>query len=199
MRPECVRITSLVVCHNRSPMSPSVGPLIPAQFSCCETTFRLIETYGSWLQRFGWSCAVLLIVSTFSGAPDLQHYLQWKPGWSERALDWKLRHPLSPIPVSEFAPPMLDPANQGTVIHLAKRTYRLTLPIVAYCFGLDLRGAEIVAALCSLAFSQVILLCFRRLLPADPVTAFLLTVTVAASFIGQWGASELGSFFLTAL
>src|SRR5215813_7284444 len=155
------------------------------------SVFRWIDDRAPWLQRLGWSALVVVVLSLLTGAPDVQHFVHWNPTWGERALDWKVHHPLSPIPVAEFAEP--GPEIRGMSVHLFKRSYRLTLPIVAYFLRLNIRGTEILAALCSLAFSFVILLLFRKLLPADPVTALMLALTVACSFIGQWGTS--GPYF----
>ena len=62
--------------------------------------------------------------------------------------------------------------------------------MIAYCLGLDIRGALVLAAAASLAFSVVVLFQFRRLFPAEPITALFLTLTLACSFIGQFGTSE---------
>jgi hypothetical protein len=159
----------------------------PEPFSLSKGVFRWIDNHIPWLQRLGWSALLVVILSILSGAPDVQHFLHWQPMWWERAIDWKVHHPLSPIPVTEFAEP--TPENWGRSVHLLKRTYRVTLPVIAYCLGLDIRGTEILAGLCSLAFSFVILLQFRKLLPADRVTALLLALAVACSFIGQWGTA----------
>jgi hypothetical protein len=59
--------------------------------------------------------------------------------------------------------------------------------VAAYFLGLGMRGAEILGVTCSLAFSLVVLLYFRKLFPDDPLLALLGSVAVAASLIVQWG------------
>src|SRR5689334_25422466 len=137
-------------------MSPS---LQREPLSVSKSVFRWIDNQIPWLQHLGWSTLLVVVLSMVTGTPDIRRFLHWQPTPAERALDWKIHHPLSPTPAAEFVQP-------SDATHLLKRTYRITLPIAAYYLGLNIREAVILSALCALAFSFTMLWHSRRLFPA---------------------------------
>src|SRR5437762_1071098 len=97
----------------------------------------LLDQCCSWLERhIEWAKGPLLAglfliaASVTIACPDLGHFANWKPTWGERALGWKMRHPLSVIPVEQFAEP--GPSRTGISDHLRKQIYRLAVPVLAY-------------------------------------------------------------------
>ena len=149
-----------------------------------------VQLMKSWLLRLS-ACALLIVSSFVVAKPDFHHFLHWHPDWVEQALDWKIDHPLQPIPAEQFARPA--PEMEGMTSHLKNRTYRVTLPLIAHFSGLGIRGAEIIAFVSALLFPIVLYAFFHRSLE-DPITAFLLALTVSCSYVGQWGIHNFGFF-----
>jgi hypothetical protein len=125
-------------------------------------------------------------VSLAVAFPHIHAFTNWRPEWREQALEWQLRHPLSAIPAERFFKP--GPEALGDLEHLRKRSYRVTLPLIAYGLGLDLRETAVLSALSSIAFVVVMLLYFRKLSPEDPAIALLFGVAAGCSLVGQWGS-----------
>ena len=141
-----------------------------------------------------WLAGLLLIVVTLLVAPpDFRQLIHWQPTWYERALDWKIQHPLSAIPTDQFVEPNY-PYADGIVSHLHKRDFRVLIPVVAHGLKMDMRGTEILNVLFSLAFLVVMLLYLRREVPDHPVITLLLTISFACSFAGEWGVVFPGTW-----
>jgi hypothetical protein len=147
--------------------------------------YSWIEEHTPWVKQPILSALFVITLTLLLAFPDAHRFTHWQPSWEEEALDWKLQHPLSAIPAREFAKPSAE--RIGIVSHLHKRTYRITMPLVAYFLKLDIRETETLCIGLSIAFSVVILLYFRRMLPENPLTALFLTVSLACSTPGQWG------------
>jgi hypothetical protein len=137
--------------------------------------------------------ALLVAGAVAIACPDYRHFGPFQDkAWAAAALQWKIDHPFSIIPVDRFSADA-PPGSSGTIEHLRKRTYRITVPLAAHVLHLGLRGAALVAQIAAVLFLWVVYRLFQRGLK-DPVAALFASVAVAASFIGQWGLYDFTYF-----
>src|SRR5215831_15137011 len=118
-------------------MQPSSQATEPEPYRTLDACYFWIERHFSWAKQPAFSALIVIALSLAVAFPDLRGLANWCPDWADQAHEWKLRHPLSAIPVEQFASG--GPEIAGVVRHLRKHTYRITLPLIAYCLGLDLR------------------------------------------------------------
>lgn len=151
----------------------------------------LVE-HTAWTQQFLLFSLFLVTASLVVAWPDFRRLLPFSGhAWATTALDWKIHHPLEKIPESLFAG--AGPRDAGIVEHLRKCTYRITLPLIAHVLGLGIKGATVIDFVASALFIPVLALNFKKTV-RDPVALFLISLSVACSFIGQWGMNDAGNF-----
>ncbi|HLH02411.1 MAG TPA: hypothetical protein VKX25_06565 [Bryobacteraceae bacterium] len=166
------------------------------------------DRVSNWLaQRVGWTrhswltALFLLAVAVVIAWPDFGSFRHYA-AWPERAMNWKIEHPLEAIPVENYGEPAPD--LEGTRAHIRKRTYRVTVLLIAHWLGWDMRAAARFSFACSCIFIWLLVLNLRRLFPDDLTAAFLLGLALAGSLIVQWGLNDyfffdgVGYMFLAA-
>lgn len=173
----------------RQPLLRGLGTELFSLFACLfGILYRRMKLKSAWI-----SALVVIALTLLVGPPDIHRLAHWRPNWQDRALDWKIQHPLSEIPTAQFVEPN-DPTADGIVSHLHKRTFRVLIPVVAHGLQMDKRGADVLNVLFSLAFLVVVLLYLRREIPDSPLVALLLTVSLACSLVGEWGLAFPGGW-----
>ncbi len=152
-----------------------------------------VDGHSDWLRspiRVG---AMLSALSLVLACPD---YTRFRPyaetPWAYAALAWKFDHPLEPIPLDRLAAEA-GPGDAGTVEHLRKRTFRITVPLLAKLSGIGVTGALVGQQITSFLFLAVFFKLLQRLL-RDVPAAFFGAVAMASSFVGHWGFNDFVYF-----
>jgi len=172
-------------------MSLSIANQSRDALGILDELYARLRVGARWANRLWLLALVVLLASLMVAFPHIRHYTDWQPTWQENALSWQIQHPLSPIPVERFARPGHD--SVGLSDHLRKRTYRITLPLVAHLLGLGLRGAQIVSAVAALGLVVLLVLHLRRF-TRDPAILLLLSLAVSCSYLAQWGINDFFFF-----
>jgi hypothetical protein len=148
---------------------------------------------AAWLERPYVVTAILVGIAILIACPDYRHFRPYadRP-WAAEALAWQSAHPLSPIPVAEFAL-RAGPTDGGIVEHLRKRSYRITVPLISKLSGLGLRYMVGLQQITSCLYLLIGFLLLDRIF-GDRVAAFLGSLAISASFFGQWGFNDFDYF-----
>lgn len=152
-----------------------------------------IDRRATWILRPYVVTPILVGIAILIACPDYRRFRPYADHlWAAEALAWQSSHPLSPIPVAQFAV-RAGPNDGGIVEHLRKRSYRITVPLISKLSGLGLRSMVALQQLASCLFLLFVFLLLHRLF-RDRVSAFLGSLATAASFFGQWGFNDFVYF-----
>ena len=136
---------------------------------------------------------VLSALAITLAAPDYRRFYPY-PGvpWAQAAVNWQFSHPLEPIPVAEFAK-SATPSESGIVEHLEKKSYRVAVPLASNLLRIGVQGALISQQIASYLLLVLTIIVARRFV-IDDLSALMIGILFAASFVGQWGFNDFVYF-----
>lgn len=135
----------------------------------------------------------LSVLAIVQACPDYERFGPYRDTpWAAEALAWKFEHPLDAIPVQKFAD-RAGPDDGGIVEHLHKKSFRVTVPLLAKLTRVGLRGALVAQQVTSFLFLSLIFIMLKRI-TQDEIAALLGSVAIACSFTAQWGFNDFVYF-----
>lgn len=138
-----------------------------------------------------WLAVCLSFIAILLACPDYSRFEPYSSNhWAAEALEWKFENPFEKIPVEEFAPVTAD---TGTIDHLRKRTFRIAPPLLGYLTGIGMQGMVAAQQLTSVLFLWMLLRILKGIFK-DSVAAFFGSLSIACSFVGQWGFNDFVYF-----
>lgn len=150
-----------------------------------KVTRRLLATSERQLQKPWWKCrAVILswIVATFFSSPSAYEFLRTDWMENQKAAVQKFEHPLRDM--SDYPPESTQ----------SKRTFRITVPLIAHLLRLDIIWVYVLQWICGFLLLAVTV----RMVDDwfhDRLTAFLATLYLAAIYPGSAAFLEYWSLF----
>jgi len=148
-------------------------------------TRRLLAALDRQLQKPWWKCrAVILswIVATFFCSPSAYEFLRTDWRENQQAAVQKIEHPFRDM--SDYPPESTQ----------SKRTFRITVPLIAHLLGLDIIWVYVLQWICGFLLLAVTVRMVHEWFQ-DRLTAFLATLYLAAVYPGSAAFLEYWSLF----
>ncbi len=156
----------------------------------CQYVIHYIEESVNtklWVLKFTLILSLIAVTTSF---PDYYGYVMDNSSGDNiitEAINWQIAHPLQQLPEEyTFLP---EEKLTGAPSHLDKRWSRITVPLLAYIFHLDVFLLIILQHITSVLFFYLLLnISFD--ITADRVISLLIGFIFATTFVGKWGFQD---------